>query len=500
MTRGFNPLDDNEVAGEQNKPLKEVRVIKPPDGDVSNKVASTEWVQDNVPGFEKDPSHTDAIQLRSTVNVINPNANNTDSLGSEQKKFNSIYVEKVESASIRKKATVWTIYMDSVNGVDTNTGFTADKPLKTTGGLLAFLKLYEFGNTLLNVYFAKGEYGAITIDKGVFQGTRIMLRSQATVEADFAVFTGNVLGYGNGTQLEIYNIASKSVGYAVGASTGAYVIISGVCNFIGTEPVQQVLYCVQAKMVCSGTLKVANMNSVTGAVAWSSDMGWLQLVTVEIANVTLTGKGAILRAYREGHLIITGVMTITGTITLGTGIFAYCGDFGYIECFSTITNNGTVTGKRYECYRNGTLMGGLSADPNKTYFPGSIAGTVDAYSRYVMDSNSSGTAGVLDTEVTLTGSSLNVENTPMPAQAGISSSISSSFGVPYTPAYQTSVDWAGGQNTSGYLYYSQVKTMAVATDTIKNILLNLVQRSHHHATYKARYTYWQCDCNCSTDE
>lgn len=239
---------------------------------------------------------------------------------------------------LRVDTSTYNVYLDGVNGLDTNDGLTADTPVKTvTRAFQCFSGVSRYSPQPHIMYVAAGTY------------------TDAAFSVNGMIHPPMVINFAPGAQT-ISNVEAVFGGIAV---------ISGSLTIDNTGyDIQQHLLAIGARQ--SGKLYIINLNAVIrGNFMFALYSGDVSLVYDRYNPFDFTeNAGNIIHfdsVYSED----------------GTAVSAYS---SFMNLFHT-TCTGIATGRRYHCYSLGNLVV-TSSGGGQGFFPGSDAGLVDDNSLY----------------------------------------------------------------------------------------------------------------------
>jgi hypothetical protein len=216
-------------------------------------------------------------------------------------------------------------YVDPVNGSDANSGTTPEKPVKTTNYVISLIKGTKNPIPLeINIHLANGVYNASLLNN--VSGCKINFIGPSTspniaefTRGEFSQSTTELRGR---IRFRAYTPVNRSASLVFG--NGAYIN----CHDLGSTQSAFRIY-------INGTVSVFAATSAT----------------LEFTGTNSFTTGTI-------ELIEGGRMSLVGTLS--------------------VTNSGTVSGKRYSC----RYCSGITGAGSTTFFPGDTNGTIDSTSYY----------------------------------------------------------------------------------------------------------------------
>lgn len=236
----------------------------------------------------------------------------------------------------------------ATTGSDANDGLSAGSPFLTIQKAINVAAHdYDLQGFDVTINIADGSYPENLSPKGTVGDGRIQIKGNTTTPSS----------------VNISPATGKAVLVGQQETDGSY-LFEGVKFALGTPTNNQ---CIWAR----GDITIAIKNVVFGAAGHHVLADRLGRVFIEGDYEVDGGADVHLWARYGGKVMFTTATTVTFT---GSPNFpAACwiaANFGFIEAEASITNSGTVTGKKFDCKYNSHIRGSSKA-------PGSTAGSTN---------------------------------------------------------------------------------------------------------------------------
>ena len=267
------------------------------------------------------------------------------------------FIASIQATTRRRFTANTNFYVNPSTGNDTNLGLTTAAPFRTIqGAITAISSLWDFAGFAATINLADGTYTATS-------GQSIAVFGPGTPPM---TLVGNIANPGN-VVISALNGAALLVADATLTIGGGYTLQATGTGTGGSAGIG---------LVCVNTGSV----NLTGTVRFGA-CGFSHVRAAAHSTILLSSPYSIAGAAPcHTYLDTMGVIASSAAVTV-TGTPNFSNAFALVSQNSCLTNNGgsftgSATGQRYNV-TSGSIITGTGST---SFFPGSVAGTVDSAS------------------------------------------------------------------------------------------------------------------------